>query len=92
MYSGRDGKPTVVLCRENMLAAERVSFNREIAALQAKCAEAEAKVSEARNNSDRLQNAADAADQKASKLGKELKAQVCIEFSSSLPCVLCSGF
>lgn len=65
-----------------MLAAERANFNRDIAALQAKCAEAEAKVSEARSNSERLQNAANAADQKVSRLGKELKDKVCVCLAS----------
>lgn len=67
-----------------MLAAERINFNREMGALQAKCAEAEAKVSEARTNSDRLQKAASAADQKVSKLGMELKAKVCLPNGSIL--------
>lgn len=55
---------------------ERDRYNREISALQAKCAEVNAKLAEASSNSDRLQNAASAADQKASELSMELNAKV----------------
>lgn len=67
-----DGNVTVA-CRENLLAAERVSFQRQIDASEQKYTDAQAEVAEGRSEAERMRNAASATEHKIAQLEQQLR-------------------